>query len=449
MAQQSTENATIFQGLQLGVETTPGTAVSANKRLPCTNLEGLSTEIPSEDFTPTGQKIAEDVVLGKGLSRANIAPSPMSPNDMAYLWASYFDGAPDISTPGGGTLSRDWVFVPRYNSPDTLQTFTLDQGSFVQAARADYGIVNSLKMRVDAGSVMSEVSGTILAQLLTMEGIYPTGYEVHTFTPTGTVSGGTFTITVDGDTTAAIAYNATAQAVADAVATARGYSAGDVIGTGGPQNSAAVVLVYVRDYGSAVGAPTVDDALITGGGTIEEVRTQTGVAVTTLAKVPLGYKDFSVYMANAIGDLPADFTVGASAGEKLTRCNMVDADFPERNIAGMYVDNEETSFSALIEQGIGAKITIGHQLNSTGAGFFEDFKDGQKKYLRVCGRGPLIEGSLYYGIQFTVCGKISNFTPGDANGVYNGTMDFTIIRDSDMTLDSWFEGKLRNTLTAL
>ena len=59
MATQSLENAKIFQGLQLGVESTPGTAVSANKRLPCTSLEGLSTDIPTETFTPAGQKIAE------------------------------------------------------------------------------------------------------------------------------------------------------------------------------------------------------------------------------------------------------------------------------------------------------------------------------------------------------------------------------------------------------
>lgn len=448
MPTQSQENAIIFQGLQLGVETTPGTAVSANKRLPCTNLEGFSIDIPTETFTPTGQKVAEDVVQGKGVSVANLAASPISPNDIVYMLSSYLDQAV-VTTPGGGTLSRDWLFVPRYNSPDTLQTFTFDQGSFVGAGRAVFSVFNALKMRIDAGSVMSEMTGSVLARLVDMDGVYPSGYEVHTFTTTGNVTAGVFTITVDGDTTANISYQATAVAIANAIALARGLPSGGVMGFGGPVNIAPVVVVYVDDFGSAVGAPTVNGASLIGGGTITPTRTQTGVAITILEKVPLGYKDWSIYIAEDLGDLPADFSVSAGSASQLLRCNMADIDLPAKNIANMTVDQSAVSFSALVEQAIPGTITVGHQLNATGRNFFAGFKAGTKYYVRAVARGPLIEDSLYYGIQVTCCAKITAYSPGDAAGVYNTTMTMSMIRDDDMAGRSWLEVLVRNTLAAL
>lgn len=58
--------------------------------------------------------------------------------------------------------------------------------------------------------------------------------EVQTVTITGTPTGGTFTLTYDGQTTAAIAYNATAATVKSALAALNNIKAEDITVAGGP-----------------------------------------------------------------------------------------------------------------------------------------------------------------------------------------------------------------------
>ena len=99
--------------------------------------------------------------------------------------------------------------------------------------------------------------------------------EVQTITFGGTVSGGTFTITLDGETTAAIAYNATTAAVQAALEGLSNLAPGDVTVTG---SAGAYVLTYggasagrdvpaVTYTSSLTGtSPTITVATTTGGG---------------------------------------------------------------------------------------------------------------------------------------------------------------------------------------
>jgi hypothetical protein len=84
--------------------------------------------------------------------------------------------------------------------------------------------------------------------------------EVQTITPSGTLSGGTFTMTVLGVTTAPIAYNATAATIKTALDTA--IPANNIAVTGGPINTSAVTLTYVG-YGD-VAQVTVNTTALTG-----------------------------------------------------------------------------------------------------------------------------------------------------------------------------------------
>jgi hypothetical protein len=73
--------------------------------------------------------------------------------------------------------------------------------------------------------------------------------EVQTITSTGTPTGGTFTLTLYGQTTAPIAYNATAAAVVAALAALPGNVAGDFTGGGGALPTA-VTVTFIGQYAS-------------------------------------------------------------------------------------------------------------------------------------------------------------------------------------------------------
>lgn len=69
--------------------------------------------------------------------------------------------------------------------------------------------------------------------------------EFVTIAKTGTVTGGTFTLTVGGETTAAIAYDATAAQVLAALELLVNVEAGDIVVTGGPGGTADLVITWV------------------------------------------------------------------------------------------------------------------------------------------------------------------------------------------------------------
>lgn len=99
--------------------------------------------------------------------------------------------------------------------------------------------------------------------------------EVQRVTITGTPTGGSFRLTLEGETTAAIAYNANAAAVQAALEALPNVEVGDVTCTGGPLPGAFVTCTFAARLGKwDLAAMIADGALLTGG-------TSPAVAVTT------------------------------------------------------------------------------------------------------------------------------------------------------------------------
>ncbi|MDQ7794143.1 MAG: hypothetical protein RDU89_06985 [bacterium] len=109
-------------------------------------------------------------------------------------------------------------------------------------------------------------AGTVLGKI-TASGLHgPYGgrsNEVQQF-DLGQASAGTFTISFDGETTAAIAYNATAAAVRAALEALSNIDPGDVTVTGGPLPGTAVVIAFGgRHAGKDVPEITINAAGLT------------------------------------------------------------------------------------------------------------------------------------------------------------------------------------------
>lgn len=125
--------------------------------------------------------------------------------------------------------------------------------------------------------------------------------EVQTITITGAPTGGTFTLTFDGQTTAAIAYNATAATVQTALEGLSKIGAGNVAVTGGPLPGTALTVTF---QGRLANTP-LPQITATGsftGGTAPAIATATttegvtggAVAAAVLAKGADSGTDFRV-----------------------------------------------------------------------------------------------------------------------------------------------------------
>lgn len=102
--------------------------------------------------------------------------------------------------------------------------------------------------------------------LLRLQGTPDDGVsEVQRLTPSGTISGGSFTITYSGQETDPIDWDATAAEIQAALEALSNIAVGDVVCAGGPINSAFVSITFAGSLaGLAVSEVTVDDALLTG-----------------------------------------------------------------------------------------------------------------------------------------------------------------------------------------
>ncbi|MFC9736038.1 hypothetical protein ACFWG5_34665 [Streptomyces hydrogenans] len=185
---------------------------------------------------------------------------------------------------------------------ETNQSITLDLSKFSEnlhwTEASKYQPERKLKSGIPLGKI-------------TASGLYApyaaVTNEVQTLTVTGAPTGGTFTITFSGQTTAAIAYNATAAAVQAALEALSNVNPGDIVVTGnagGPWT-----LTYGGQYlGENVAAVTTTEAF-TGGTTPDiTIATTTGGDTATATD---GSQIFAGFLFTEVSFYPGTTKVAA------------------------------------------------------------------------------------------------------------------------------------------
>lgn len=157
-----TTRSTVDKGLQLGVETTAGTQVAANRKIPTLDVS-WNPDLTVEQFRQAGQKYpAASVVHGAMMKGTYNAPGDY--NSLMYILASLIGAT--ITTPGGGTLSRNWAFNPVMSGRDTNQkTYTIERGDSAAAQVATFGQFTSFNLEASRQSV--KANGNIIARMAT------------------------------------------------------------------------------------------------------------------------------------------------------------------------------------------------------------------------------------------------------------------------------------------
>jgi hypothetical protein len=200
------------------------------------------------------------------------------------LWIDAFGATPGLtlipnalvnwSVNFNGNLGR------KYTANNTLNATSVTLGTL--------DITASLTLEASAAQTVAELANwdANTGRTVRLEFIGPVGgieagaNEIQTLSITGVPTGGTFTLTFAGQTTAPIAFNATAAAVVaalQAITTINATGNTNLSATGGPLPATPVVLTFIGDWaGYDVPLITASSAGLTGGTT----PTAT-VAVTT------------------------------------------------------------------------------------------------------------------------------------------------------------------------
>lgn len=154
------EKASIFQGVQLGIETEPGTAVAANKKLLAVSIvPGARTE--ADAFRAMGNKYSSFVTLNKEWSEASIS-GKLTYNEILYLLVSLLSQPTPVQQ--GATTAYKWTFASNTSAEDASKTFTVEQGDANSAWRTAGMRVSGLEFTFNRSEV--SVSGSAIGKQL-------------------------------------------------------------------------------------------------------------------------------------------------------------------------------------------------------------------------------------------------------------------------------------------
>ena len=195
----------------------------------------------------------------------------------------------DISVRSTAYQFEDHSWLGSAHGTSTARTITLDVSAFTAGTHYPNGYIPSGMVlgKITSGGLHGPYTGSV--------------NEVKTATITGAPTGGTFTLTFDAITTAAIAYNATAADVKAALEATAVFSPGDVTVTGsagGPYT----ITFGGRYLGLNVPAMTASGASLTGGtspGVTMATTTEGGSTASNGLEVARGHLLTSIQILSA------------------------------------------------------------------------------------------------------------------------------------------------------
>src|SRR5687767_3210048 len=143
------ERAVVTQANQIGVESTPGTLVAANKLLSSIGI-ALGVQASFNRFRPQGQKFASQLIPGREWAAGQVAGAG-SYTELPYLFAMM--STPQTIVQQGATTAYLHPYEMKPKAEDDVKTLTVEQGGAVRAHRAGYGLLPDLGISISREAV--------------------------------------------------------------------------------------------------------------------------------------------------------------------------------------------------------------------------------------------------------------------------------------------------------
>lgn len=434
------ERQTINEVVQVGVETVTGTAVAATRRLGITNVD-VTPRLETAQFKAAGYRWNGVSVLNKEWSEFSL-PTTAGVYDELVIPLSGLFGAATISTPGGGTLTREWLWNPSTTAPLTPKTYTFEKGSFVRASRFTGAQFASFTMAFSRDEVTSGGGGFAQAMV---NGVQLTKNATYTLTAAASPpTAGTYTLTHSGNTTTAIAFGATPAAVQTALEALASIGTGNVVvslTTLGPTTATANTVYTIEFRGTLAGqAVTLTGTFttLTPSGSIAIAAGVVGSTPTQASIIPIQPNDVDVYLDTAAAGLGVT---------KLLRVHNVNFNLSDLYSPYWVVNSANASYVATVETEPGGTVTLVQQADAAGEQGLTDARNGTRMFMRIEGIGPLIEGALFYRFRADFALEVTGFAYGTDQGVRTAETTYSIMHDA--TWGKALSMNLRNTLTVL
>lgn len=454
------ERATVFQTVKVAPETTPGTAPSSGYK-ELTALGFSPTINPTiNSFKPAGKKYTTVTTLNREDSTWSIDGVPTF-TEIVYPLSSVLTEA-EITAAAGTTSAAagsrvmgadglHWFFKPSAGDADAPVSYTIYKGSIVGAEQATYLRIGDFTLTYNRSD--TTIGGSGMARRLTSSAIdtsiHMPGNEVQQVAVSAT--GGTFTITYAGQTTSAIAYNATAAVVLAALEALSNIPAGAMRVE--MTVSASPLFTWLIEFGGSLGETNVAQvtcgagSLTGGAGTATPTTVTGGAAVSSISLVPVLPTQVCIYAFAT-----AQTSISTTTNETATY-QLVDVMEVVLTIGGRYgpyytLDCTQSSYATLVELVPTMQLSVKMQANSEGLAYLTQLRNGGTVFFRVKAVGATISSAEEYELTYDLAGKISAASElSDQDGVYAVTWTFDAV--PELTNGGPLEIAVVNALTSL
>lgn len=407
---------------QLGREETPGTPASAQKTLASLMLN-FSPELDVKRYRAAGKKITTTSVLNRQWVTGNYEGG-LSYNELAFILAGLIGadgGAPAVVGTGG----FGWTFNPKTEGADSPLTFTTRRGDADAAQVLAQTALKSLAIESSREEVT--VNGNLVAQAINNAGTLTTlTDEVQAITKSGTVTGGTFTITYSAQTTAAIDFDATAAEIQAALEALSNLAPGDVLVTGGPISTQRVQIRFAGALaGTNVAEITINSGSLTGGGSYAPSTLQAGgAAIPQIAESPVSGNEINVYVDTTSGGLGTT-QIGCPFNFRIN--------LPDRFNEKWCLNRSNSSFAETVAIATEPTISFDVEFNAQARALYDAVVQSSlpMRFIRFDALGANIGAGADYKIQFDFAAKIRSCREvPDQDGVYAYTFEWDIVHSS-------------------
>lgn len=378
----ATDRSAVSQLAAIGRQTAAGTPAPAKYI-----FSGLSWDfgpnIDSEAITPAGYR-APTVSVMKSQHTEGKVSGAFGFNEAPFLYATLGYSAP--TTPASAVTTRQQVFnlYGLATTPLSPAIYSLERGNSVRGDYCSDAIIKTIGVSWDRkGGIKME--GAFFAQAYQDD-------KVRILAITGSPTGGTLTLTVGGQTTSTIPWNATAAQVDAAIEALSGVGSGNVVTSGGPL-PASPVRIQFADIDTLVPVPTVTvNAAGLTGGTSPAATVSRMAPVSQIDVTPAGPGMVDIYIADSYANLtssPQQLMRAFSCGWKVD--NIFTPIWTGNSSLSSYADSVESKMKTEFSMEVGA--------DDVGMGLLRYTKKDQTIFVRVAFTGPFIEtagGTTYY-----------------------------------------------------
>lgn len=158
------DRPSVTQAVQMGVETTPGTAVAADILVRSFTIEpGVNVDM--QRFRPTGSKFESIIVPGKEWTESSLS-GLASYQELQYILSGIM--AATGTQPAADGAAWKWSYELKPRTPDTIKTYSFEQGDTNFVHKFNYGLFTEVSLDLSRDGV--ELGGSMIARAITSGG---------------------------------------------------------------------------------------------------------------------------------------------------------------------------------------------------------------------------------------------------------------------------------------